>query len=255
MKKWMILLLTLLVVIAGAFLPEILLKAASLPELDKDYPMPAISSQSSSGYTWRMERIAEHYFGEGENLLSTYISEETPEQGDGEGYRQFAAQLNTLSTQGVIPEEVSTLLESDRNYRINYFYLFDTQAVSGFRIAEFSVSDTNWHITACIDMESGLLAKVEYGGSRLIPGGAAYPKTSWYDVLRDYAEYLGLSTTPEKHSENTAQLTIGGTRQYYEEHTADKWRAKMASGDSAWMELRVIRSDYMATIAVYNGGT
>ena len=28
----------------------------------------------------------------------------------------------------------------------------------------------------------------------------------------------------------------------------------MASGDSAWMELRILRSDYLATIAVYNGG-
>ena len=255
MKKWILLLLAAVTVIAGAFLPELLLKASPLPELDTDYPKLTISSQSSSGYTWRMERIAEHYFGEGEHLLFTYISEETPEQGDGEGYRQFLAQMEALAQRGVLPESVGNALKEGGSYRINYYYLFDSQAVSGFRIAEFSASDTNWRITACMDVESGLLAKVEYSGSRLIPGGAATPESSWYDVLRGYAEYLGLSTTPEKIPEENAQLTAEGTRQYYEEHTADKWRAQMASGDPAWMELRVIRSDHMSTIAVYNGGT
>ena len=255
MKKWIWLLLAAVTVAAGAFLPGLLLKASPLPELDTDYQKLTISSQSSSAYTWRMERIAEHYFGEGEHLLFTYISEETPEQGDGEGYEQFLTQIETLTRRGTLPEAVAAALKEGGSYRINYYYLFDTQAVSGFRIAEFVASNTNWKITACMDVESGLLGKVEYSGSRLIPGGGATPESSWYDVLRGYAEYLGLSATPEIIPEEDAQLTAGGTRQYYEEHTADKWRARMASGDPAWMELRVIRNDHMATVAVYNGGT
>lgn len=249
MKNWMVILLAAIVVAAGAFLPELLLKSDSQPELDMEYQQVAITSQSSSDYTWRMERMAEHYFGEGEHLLSTYISEEV--SGEGEGYRQFAAELDNLIRLGVIPEAVQELLNGAADYRIRYYYLFDSQAVSGFRIAELTVSATNWRVFACMDVESGRLARVDYGGSKLIPGRVAAPETSWYDVLQGYAQYLGLSTTPA-----TVQSTLSSSsvRQYYDENTVDKWSARMASGDSAWMELRVLRSDYLATVAVYNGG-
>ena len=249
MKNWMVILLAAIVVAAGAFLPELLLKSDSQPELDMEYQQVAITSQSSSDYTWRMERMAEHYFGEGEHLLSTYISEEV--SGEGEGYRQFAAELDNLTRLGVIPEAVQELLNGAADYRIRYYYLFDSQAVSGFRIAELTVSATNWRVFACMDVESGRLARVDYGGSKLIPGRVAAPETSWYDVLQGYAQYLGLSTTPA-----TVQSTLSScsVRQYSDENTVDKWTARMSSGDSAWMELRVLRSDYLATVAVYNGG-
>lgn len=252
MKKWMILALTAALVAAGAFLPEALLRAAPLPELDVEGQPLSITSQSSSDYTWRMERIAEHYFGEGEHLLFTYISEETQDQGDGAGYRQFQEQLTELTELNVLPDQLAELLEAPPRYRINYYYLFDSQTVSGFRIAEFSVSGINYQVDACMDVESGRLAKVEYSGSRLIPGGYVVPKSSWYDVLRGYAQYLGMDTTPEKGQEQP--VLEGGARQYYDEHTADKWMSHMASGGSAWMELRVIRQDRQATVAVYNGG-
>lgn len=249
MKNWMVILLAAIVVAAGAFLPELLLQNGSQPELDMEYQQVAITSQSSSDYAWRMERMAEHYFGEGEHLLSTYISEEV--SGEGEGYQQFAAELDNLTRLGVIPEAVQELLNGAADYRIRYYYLFDSQAVSGFRIAELTVSATNWRVFACMDVESGRLARVDYGGSKLIPGRVAAPETSWYDVLQGYAQYLGLSTTPA-----TVQPTLSSSsvRQYYDENTVDKWTASMATGDSAWMELRVLRSDYLATVAVYNGG-
>lgn len=252
MKKWMIVVLAAALVIAGAFLPEVLLRANRLPELDMDHQPLSITSQSSSDYTWRMERIAEHYFGEGEHLLFTYISEETQEQENREGFELFLEQLRLLTELGVLPETVAAQLEESPRYRINYYYLFDSQTVSGFRIADFSASGTGWQINACLDVESGRLAKVEYSGSRLVPGGSAYPETSWYDVLRGYAQYLGLLTTPEKGPEQPELSS--GARQYYDEHTADKWMSHMATGGTSWMELRVIRGDHQAVIAVYNGG-
>lgn len=252
MKNWIVILLVAIVVIAGAFLPEILLQNRSQPELSMEYRQVAITSQSSSDYTWRMERMAEHYFGEGEQLLSTYISEEGP--GEGDGYEQFTAELDKLTELGVIPESVQALLKSSTDYRIRYYYLFDSQAVNGFRIAELTAAATNWRIYACMDVESGKLARVDYGGSKLIPSRVAYPETSWYDVLRGFSQYLGLSTTPTAVQEERAELTESSVRQYYDENTADKWTARMASGDSAWMELRVLRSEYLATVAVYNGG-
>lgn len=178
MKNWIIILLALLVVIAGAFLPELLLGADSLPELDLDYGQVSVTSQSSSGYTWRMEQIGEKYFGEGEHLLSTYISEEGPEQQSQEGYAQFREELGQLMDLGVIPQNIETLLEEKRDYHIRYYYLFDNESVSGFRIAEFTASAANWRISACMDVESGKLAKVEYGGSRLIPGEPSTPRAA-----------------------------------------------------------------------------
>lgn len=253
MKNWIIILLALLVVIAGAFLPELLLGADSLPELDLDYGQVSVTSQSSSGYTWRMEQIGEKYFGEGEHLLSTYISEEGPEQQSQEGYAQFREELGQLMDLGVIPQNIETLLEEKRDYHIRYYYLFDNESVSGFRIAEFTASAANWRISACMDVESGKLAKVEYGGSRLIPGGTVYPQSSWYDVLRGYAQYLGLDTTPNATPEAVTP-TLQQARHYYDSITVDKWTSPMVSGDSVWMELRVLREDYLATIAVYHGG-
>ena len=104
MKNWMVIMLAAAMVIAGAFLPELLLKSNSQPELDMTYQQVTITSQSSSDYTWRMERMAEHYFGEGEQLLSTYISEET--SGEGESGEQFLTELDKLTQLGVIPEAV-----------------------------------------------------------------------------------------------------------------------------------------------------
>lgn len=253
MKNWLIILLAVLIVAAGAFLPELLLRTAPQPELELDYGQVAVTSQSSSDYTWRMERIGEKYFGEGEHLLSTYISEEGPDQQSREGWEQFRQELERLQELGVLPQQLQTLLEENQDYRIRYYYLFDSEAVSGFRIAEFTASAVNWRLTATMDVESGRLAKVAYGGSLLIPGGTVYPQTSWYDVLQDYAQYLGLNTTPSSTSQ-TPTLTPEGARQYYESITADKWTAPMAGGGSAWLELRVLRENYLATIAVYNGG-
>lgn len=253
MKNWIVILLALLVVIAGAFLPELLLRADSQPELDLDYHQVSITSQSSSGYTWRMDQIGEKYFGEGDHLLSTYISEEVPGQQSQEGYAQFREELARLADLGVIPEAVTALLEEEQDYRIRYHYLFDSESVSGFRIAEFTAAAANWRISACMDVESGKLAKVEYGGSQLIPGGTVYPRSSWYDVLRGYAQYLGMDTTPNATPEAVTP-TLQQARHYYDSITVDKWTSPMASGDSAWMELRVLREDYLATIAVYHGG-
>lgn len=253
MKHWIIVLLAVLVVIAGAFLPELLLRVESQPEIDLDYGQVAVTSQSSSDYTWRMEQIAEKYFGEGEQLLSTYIREEGPDQQNREGYELFRQELGRLLDLGVIPQGVQEVLDKNQDYRIRYYYLFNSETVSGFRIAEFTAAAANWRVSACMDVESGKLAKVEYGGSQLIPGGVVYPQSSWYDVLRGYARYLGLDTTPNATPETPA-LTPEGARKYYDGITVDKWIAPMASGDAAWMELRVLRENYLATVAVYHGG-
>lgn len=250
MRNLIIIFLTVLVVIAGAFLPEILLKHSALPEVNMNYQQVAVTSESSSDYTWRMERMAEHYFGEGENILTTYISEIVPGEEENDAHVHFLDEAATLTGASVLPEQLLQLLEAEENYRIRYYYVFDSQSVNGFRIAEFVVEKDSWHVVLAMDVESGKLARVEYGGRMLRD---SISSAGWYDVLHGYANYLGLSTAsldfsqPSPEPDNTV-------REYYNSCTAERLLSRMASGGTAWMELRVLQEPSKVNIAVYNGG-
>lgn len=252
MKNWLIIFLVAAVVVAGAFLPEVLLNRSPLPELDMEQRELSISAQSSSDYTRRMDALGEYYFGEGLNLLSTYISQVTPEEGDSEAIDQFLTEFRKLTEDGVIPEKVGKLLDEDTDYRIRYYYMFDSQAVSGFRYAELTAAASNWRIFLCMDMDSGKLVRVDYGGSLLFPNGQVSPQSSWYDVLRAFGTYLGLSDTPLTADET--EIPSEGARKYYDGNTADFRRVSVPLGGSAWVELRALKENYSAIITVYRGG-
>lgn len=252
MKNWLIIFLVAAVVIAGAFLPEILLNQSPLPELDMTQRELSVSAQSSSDYTWRMNSLGEYYFGEGLNLLSTYISQVRPEDEDTDAFDQFRTECGKLTAGGVIPETVQALLDGSTDYRIRYYYMFDNQTVGGFRYAELTAAASNWRIFLCMDMESGKLVRVDYGGSLLFPDGQARPQTSWYDVLRAFGTYLELSGTPLTATET--EEASEGARKYYDSNTADVRRAGVSPSSSAWVELRALKESYNAIITVYRGG-
>lgn len=252
MKNWLIILLVAAVVIAGAFLPEILLNRSPLPELNMEERELSVSAQSSSDYTWRMDSLGEYYYGEGLNLLSTYISQVKPEDEDTDAFDQFRTECSKLSAAGVIPETVQTLLEESTDYRIRYYYMFDSQTVGGFRYAELTAAASNWRIFLCMDMESGKLVRVDYGGSLLFPNGQVYPQTSWYDVLRAFGSYLELSGTPMTNAKT--EEASEGARKYYDDSTADIRRMGVSQSGSAWVELRTLKENYNAIITVYRGG-
>lgn len=253
MRNILIILLTLVIVAAGAFLPEWLLKHDNMPEIKMDYQTVSVTSESSSDYAWRMQQIGEHYYGEGENLLTTFISEIDPNEPGNEAKPQFLGELSRLISDGVLPPELWNMVADGADCWIRYYYLFDGQAVSGFRIAEMVASAYNWKMTLCMDVESGKLARVVYSGKTLIPGEQAAPpgSDSWYDCLRRYADYLGLSSTGLPNREQIGD--IAGTRKYYDEHTADKLTAAIAGGTD-WLELRAILGSHTLEIAVYDGG-
>lgn len=248
MKNWLIIALVVVIVAAGAFLPELLVKWVGEPEVDMDDQQVSVTSQSSSDYTWRMDRLGEYLYGEGENLLSTYISQAEGEEA-AQAYAQLRSEVEELVHLGVIPEDAEQLLTEDADYTIRYYYMFDNNAVSGFRYADFLAASTNWRIRIYMDVESGKLARVEYGGSRVFPGGEAMPERSWYDVLRGFGQYLGLSDTPAP----VLTPEVQGARAYYESITADRRTATVADGTS-WLELRALRERYTAVVTVYRGG-
>ena len=251
MKNWLLILLAAAVVIAGAFLPELLLNLSTLPEMDLDYRELSVSSESSSDYSWRLDTLAEFYFGEGVDLLNTYISQTSGEDGNDEAIDQFRTEVGELSATGVVPETVQTLLEESTDYRIRRYYMFDNTAVSGFRFAELTAASSNWRIFLCMDMESGKLVRIDYGGSLLFPGGQVAPQTSWYDVLRAFGAYLGMSD--QQLSVTGEQDASTGARKYYDDNTADLRRAELRSGDGAWLEVRALKENYAATVTVYRG--
>lgn len=252
MKNWLLILLVAAVVIAGAFLPELLLNLSTLPEMDMDYRELSISSESSSDYSWRLDTLAEFYFGEGVDLLNTYISQTAGEDGNDEAFGQFKTEFEKLTQAGAVPEAAEKLLAETTDYRIRYYYMFDNTAVSGFRFAELTAAASNWRIFLCMDMESGKLVRVDYGGSLLFPGGQVSPQTSWYDVLRVFGDYLGLSD--QQLPAVADQDASAGARKYYDDNTADLRRAELRSGDGAWLEIRALKENFAATVTVYRGG-
>lgn len=249
MRNLLIILLTVLVVIAGTFLPEYLLKHNAGPEVNMDYQLVSITSQSSSDYAWRMERIAEHYFGEGEHLLTTYISEVVPDEEDTE-LDLLRQELNKLIEMGAVHPAVGEVL-AVRLCRIRYYYLFDSEAVSGFRIAELSDSGTNWSVSLCLDVESGKLAAVRYGGTHFFPGTTPTPNgtSGWYDMLRPYADYLGLGAAV---TASNPDLSEQPARRYYEDCTADRLTARLSG--TAWLEVRALKETSRLSLCVYSGG-
>lgn len=251
MKNWLIILLAAAVVAAGAFLPGLLLKASPAPELDMDYPDLSVSSQSSSDYAWRLDTMAEFYFGEGENLRNTYISQTSAEEG-GQDFAMMMQQLESLTETGTVPDGVRQLLADCQDYRIRYYYMFDSQTVSGFRYAELMAAGMNWRVFLVMDVESGKLIRVDYGGSKLFPGGDVLPQGSWYEVLRSFGQYLGLSDQATLTGAVEAQSE--GARKYYDSNTADVRRAPVINGYGSWVELRVLRENYTVTVTVYRGG-
>ena len=151
-----------------------------------------------------------------------------------------------------LPDDRGQQQQRRADYRIRYYYMFDSQSVSGFRYAELTAAASNWRIFLCMDMDSGKLVRVDYGGSLLFPNGQVSPQTSWYDVLRAFGTYLGLSGTPL--TAGKAESLSEGARKYYDSNTADFRRVSVPLGGSAWVELRALKENYSAIITVYRGG-
>lgn len=253
MRNLLIVLLTAVIVAACAFLPGFLLERAPDPELELNGTQVSVSSESSSGYAWRMSRIAAPQFGGGSQIFETYIPQSYDEETE-ELKERFLKELAELCAAGALPEGLLEYSELRENAIINYFYVVDTDAFRGFRIAVFQADSERISITMTMDIESGKLAIVEYGGRALTAMGAMpVQSTSWYDVLRSYADYLGLSSGAISVPPQESGEKEEGPWRYYDEITADRLAVPTASGEDAWLELRVLRDTYYVTLAVYRG--
>lgn len=263
MKNLLIVLLTVLLVVLGAFLPGLLMQLGSEPDMDLQYQQVNITSETSSDYAWRMEQIAERYYGDGEDQLTTYISQTTfraEEQEDGElpeseELERFFSELDQLGRMGVVPAELLDWLREGRTHRISYYYIFDESAASGFRVAELRTATDTMEILLAMDMQSGKLAKIGYSGTDLQKENIYFPEnfSSWYDVLRAYADYLGMSSQGLAVPDVQLDDSSSSVRRYYEDITADKLAAHVTSGGDSWLELRVFRDSHNVAVAVYRG--
>lgn len=253
MRNLILILLTILIVITGVFLPGLLLKNASAPEIKLDYQEVNITSETSSDFPWRMARMGDNYYGDNPNLLRTFISREEedgvePTEESLERREPFLKELQLLADRKVISQELVDALGEIEAFSVSYYYLFDSAAVSGFRIAEYHISDRGWEFSATIDVESGKLGRIYSSGRHFgYRSNFTAESASWYDVVRHYADYLGMSQTAF-----TAEGESSPLQGYHDKITADRLAATISGTD--WLEVRAMSENASVTLCVYRGG-
>lgn len=262
MRNLLIVLLTAVLVVVGAFLPRLLLDNAMEPELELEYQQVAISAETSSDYAWRMERIATYQYGDDPDLLSTYIPVDMNSDDARELQEQLMKQIAVLADQGVLSQTIAAELLTDENLQwdVHCFYLFDQGAINGLRIAMFDVMRTfangviDQQFYATMDVESGKICSLHTVGSVWGINANLFGQeaSSRYDILRAFADYLGLSsgaiTAPAIDKNNPG-------RNYYESYTVERLAANLPTSGSAWLETRImIPSPDSAFLCVFQGG-
>lgn len=250
MRNLLIVLLTVLIVAAGLFLPQLLLGREKLPELDTQYQMVTVTSEDSSDYAWRMQMIGDHYYADRDDLMSSYISGAFSQVELYDLRIQFEEELEKLAERKVISEEMLKEILEEDSFTVNCFYIFDTNDLAGFRIAVMNFASSGWSASITMDLESGKLGRIEFKAEQWRKLSFR-PDTvySWYDIVRGYADYLGLAQAAFQMRPDEIPAT-----EYYEKITADSLIAKVDGSGDAWLETRVLQSGLTTTLCVFQGG-
>lgn len=248
MRNLLMILLVAALVISGAFLPQYLLNRETLPSLEGEYQLVNVTSSDSSDYAWKMEMLGDHYYSDRDDLMSSYISGAFTEEESRGVRRQFETELAELVRNRILSTEVLDAVLSAEEYELNCFYIFDTKDLTGFRIAVLTVKDKGFSIDMTMELESGKLGRIEtsvhtWQKLSFRPDSV----TSWYDTLRSYADYLGLSQGTFQMQETEPDSA------YAEKITVDRLTAKLPGSD-AWLEVRALQHGITTTLCVYQGG-
>lgn len=248
MRNLLIVLLAAALVIAGAFLPQMLLNRQQVPELRSEYQLVNVTSEDSSDYAWKMRMLGDHYYADREDLMSTYISGAFSEQETKELRGKFEKELAELVRKKVISTDLLDAVLGEETSTINCFYIFDTGSLAGFRIAVMTVGGKGWQATVTLELESGKIGRIEtvIETWRKLPvrPEAVY---SWYDTLRGYGDYLGLSQSAFSLPEQVEST------EHLEKITQDRLTAQFP--DSAeWLQIRAMQYGITTTLCVYSGG-
>lgn len=254
MRNLIIILLTVLIVISGFFLPGVLMKHTAPPEIDLNSQQVNITLGPSSDFSWRMAKLGENAYGDNPNLVLTYISREeadyTEEEPETDIRQPFLDELLKLAGAHILAPELVDAVKATQVCSVTEYYLYDSQAVKGFRVSQLHFAVKGWEFLAVMDVENGKLARiVSTGGNWNRRDTFAYPELSWYDILRSYADYLGLSSAalPSLHS---SPYTLA---EYQEKITADRLAAQFP-GTTDWVEVRAMQDASTVSLCVYQGG-
>lgn len=248
MRNLLIILLVAALVVSGAFLPQYLLGREQLPELEGEYQLVSVTSEDSSDYAWKMEMLGDHYYSDREDLMSSYISGAFSEEESSGVRHQFETELAELVRKRVISTELLDAVLAAEEYQLNCFYIFDTKDLTGFRIAVLTVSAKGYTVDMTMELESGKLGRLEATVSTWQKLSVRPDTvTSWYDTLRSYADYLGLSQGVAEIREEKPDSA------YTEKITVDQLTAQLPNSD-AWLQVRALQHGITTTICVYQGG-
>lgn len=248
MRNLGIVILVLAIVAAGAFAPQLALAISPEPELDADYRELNLGAESSSDYAWRLERIAAFNHGNAEDLLTTYVPIEPDSQEYDDLMGQLWKQLGILGESGILSQSfLEQLEESAREGDVDAtsYYLFDRKLIGGMRILVTSIFSDGQAFSVTMDQESGKICTVTGNGVRW---GQEHiflrDSESRYDILRRFADYLGLS--------QSAIQVPTSPDEYYESITAERLAANLP-GSESWLETRLLRSTNSVTVCIYRG--
>lgn len=248
MRNLLIILLVAALVVSGAFLPQYLLGQEQLPELEGEYQLVSVTSEDSSDYAWKMQMLGDHYYSDREDMMSSYISGAFSEEESRGIRRQFETELAELVRKRVITTELLDAVMGSEEYELNCFYIFDTNDLTGFRIAVLTVRNNGLAVDMTMELESGKLGRIEariptWQKLSVRPDSV----TSWYDTLRSYADYLGLSQGVAEIREEKPDSA------YTEKITVDQLTAQLP-GSTAWLQVRALQHGITTTLCVYQGG-
>lgn len=254
MRNLLIVLLAIAVVAAGFFLPGMLLERSGESRIEMNYQKVAVTSEQSSDYAWRMERIGDYYFGDDPQLLTTYISVEADSEEMRLARQRFRESFTELTWRNVISAQLQEAIEEaeeDGKSEIVFYYIFDSESLNGLKIAEYQIRADGWVLSAVMDMESGRVAKIVNKGKIPLKSEEV---SGWSQVLRGFGDYLEIGDFGYKVPEDGMRELDFDPVAYYDRFTQESGTGLLSVSTGQWLELRLLQNENEYTVCVFRGG-
>lgn len=254
MRNLLIVLLAVLIVAAGFFLPGMLLERSGEAKIELDYQQVAVTSEQASDYAWRMERIGAYYFGDDPQLLTTYISVDADSEEMRLARQKFRESFTELTWRNVMSlqlQEAIEAAEEEEKAEIVFYYVFDSESLNGLKIAEYQIREDGWVFSAVMDMESGRVAKLSSKGKVTFKSEEA---ASWGAVLRGFGDYLEVGNFDFKVPESGKRDADFDPVAYYDRFTQEAQAGLLNVSSGQWLEIRLLQNENEYTVCVFRGG-
>lgn len=238
--------LTALVIAAGAFLPEYILEHSAAPKFDLDYQIVTVSVEESTDYFWRLLRYADYNAGSSvrsSNITTTDVTNHYTDVELDEMLEQCMDEAEALSEHGILPSTVMTSVRAGEQ-SIYVEYYFDSETMRGFQIGVMNIYDSSRGIEIYVetDLSGGKVFCVKLSGVSQQQMEKAYSDfSSWDELVLAYADYLGLDKQIDT-GDSEAEEAYETVRDYYREKTVSALTFSVPS-ESSTVTLSVMKAE------------